>query len=61
MSNNSVNNNVKTVYKLDPNVYRILEKQLGAAYKLIPTTKYEAAYRCGINDVLTALRNGFME
>ncbi|WP_368914323.1 hypothetical protein [Proteus mirabilis] len=56
-----MSNNVKVVYRLDSNVYKILEKQLGVNYKSVPKDQHESAYRCGVNDVLTALRNGFME
>lgn len=56
-----MSDNVKVVYRLDNNVYKILEKQLGANYKTVPKDQHESAYRCGVNDVLTALRNGFME
>lgn len=56
-----MSDNVKVVYRLDSNVYKTLEQKLGVNYKSVPKDEHESAYRCGVNDVLTALRNGFME
>lgn len=56
-----MSDNVKVVYRLDSNVYKALEQKLGVNYKSVPKDEHESAYRCGVNDVLTALRNGFME
>lgn len=64
MSTNTLSTNSTTtvheVYKLTPSVYAELERVLGANMKYPPKNEIEAAYRCGVNDVLLMLRGGFV-
>lgn len=64
MSNTPISTNSTTkpveVYKLAPSVYAELERVLGANMKYPPKTEIDAAYRCGVNDVLLMLRGGFV-